>query len=34
MNISRSGFYKWLKNKDVLNNYEINRNDMCDLVEK
>ena len=28
MNISRSGYYKWLKTKDILNNYEINRNDI------
>ena len=28
MNISRSGYYKWLKNKDILNNYEINRRDL------
>ena len=34
MKVSRSGFYKWLKNKDILNNYEINRNDMCDLVKE
>ena len=25
MNVSRSGYYKWLKNKDILNRYEINR---------
>ena len=34
MNISRSGYYKWLKNKDKLNNYEINRNDMWELVKE
>ena len=34
MNVSRSGYYKWLKTKDILNNYEINRNDMCRLIEK
>ena len=27
MNISRSGYYKWLKTKDVLNQYEINHRD-------
>ena len=34
MKISRSGYYKWLKNKDILNNYEILRNDMCKLVKE
>ena len=34
MKVSRSGYYKWLKTKDVLNNYELNRNDMCDLVKE
>ena len=34
MNVSRSGYYKWIKTKDVLNNYEINRNDMCELVKE
>lgn len=33
MNVSRSGYYKWLKTKDILNNYQINRNDMCELVK-
>ena len=32
MNISRSGYYKWLKNKDILNNYEINRKDLGKLI--
>ena len=32
MNISRSGYYKWLKTKDVLNNYEINRKDLGKLI--
>lgn len=32
MNISRSGYYKWLKNKDVLNKYEINRKDLEPLI--
>ena len=32
MSVSRSGYYKWLKAKDILNNYEINRNDMCKLI--
>lgn len=25
MNVSRSGYYKWLKNKDLITNYETNR---------
>ncbi len=25
MNVSRSGYYKWLKNKNILNQYELNR---------
>lgn len=32
MSVSRSGYYKWLKTKDILNNYEINRNDICKLI--
>ena len=28
MNVSRSGYYKWIKNRDILNNYEINRKDL------
>lgn len=28
MKISRSGYYKWLKNKNILNQYEINRLNM------
>ena len=32
MNISRSGYYKWLKNKDKLNNYEIVRRDLGELI--
>ena len=33
MNISRSGYYKWLKNKDILNNYELNRRDLGELIK-
>ena len=33
MNISRSGYYKWLKNKDKLNRYEINRLEIEKLVK-
>ena len=33
MKVSRSGYYKWLKNKDILNNYEINRKDLGELIE-
>ena len=32
MNISRSGYYKWLKNKDILNQYEINRRELETLI--
>ena len=32
MNISRSGYYKWLKNKDKLNRYEINRIELEKLI--
>jgi len=32
MKISRSGYYKWLKNKDVLNQYEINRLKLEELI--
>ena len=34
MKVSRSGYYKWLKTKDVLNNNELNRKDMCELVKE
>jgi len=33
MNISRSGYYKWLKNKNILNNYEINRKDLGEIIK-
>ena len=33
MAISRSGYYKWLKNKNILNNYEINRKDLGNLIK-
>ena len=32
MNISRSGYYKWIKSKDILNRYEINRIDLELLI--
>lgn len=32
MKVSRSGYYKWLKNKDILNNYEINRKKLGELI--
>lgn len=32
MNVSKSGYYKWLKNKNVLNNYELNRRDLGELI--
>ena len=33
MNMSRSSYYKWLKNKNILNNYEINRRDLGELIK-
>ena len=33
MKVSRSGYYKWLKNKDNLNNYELNRKDLGNLIK-
>jgi len=32
MNISRSGYYKWLNSKDKLNQYEINRKNLEPLI--
>ena len=32
MKVSRSGYYKWLKDKDKLNQYEINRKDLGNLI--
>lgn len=32
MKVSRSEYYKWLKNKDILNNYEINRKKLGELI--
>ena len=32
MDISRSGYYKWLKTKDIKNYYEINREQLCELI--
>ena len=34
MKISRSGYYKWLKNKNILNQYEINRLNLANLKNK
>lgn len=33
MKVSRSGYYKWLKNKVILNNYELNRKDLGELIK-
>ena len=33
MKVSRSGYHKWLNNKDILNNYEIIRKDLWDLIK-
>ena len=32
MKVSRSGYYKWLKNNDILNNFEINRKSLGELI--
>lgn len=32
MNISRSGYYKWLRTKDILNRYELNRRTLGNLI--
>lgn len=32
--ISNGMYNNWLKTKDTLNQYEINRNDMCKLVKE
>ena len=34
MNISRSGYYKWLKNKNKLNRYEIDRLELGKLIRE
>ena len=34
MKVSKSGFYKWKNTKDVLNNYEINRRDLGELIKE
>lgn len=33
MKVSRSGYYKWLKNKDILNQFERNRLELKKLIE-
>ena len=33
MKVSKSGYYKWLKNKDILNQHEINRKNLGDLIQ-
>ena len=33
MNVSRSGYYKWLRDKDKLNQYEMNRKDLGNLIK-
>jgi len=32
MNVSRSGYYKWLKRKDTLNRYELQRENLKEIV--
>ena len=34
MNVSRSGYYKWLRHKDIKTNFDINREHMCELVKQ
>lgn len=34
MNVSRSGYYKWLKNREVLNRYEIDRLELEQLIKE
>lgn len=34
MKVSRSGYYKWLKTKDILNRYEINRRDLEQFIRQ
>jgi transposase InsO family protein len=34
MSISRSGYYKWLKNLEQLNSYEINRINLAEYIKK
>ena len=33
LKVSRSGYYKWLKNKYILNQYEIDRRDLAELIK-
>ena len=33
MNISRSGYYKWLESRDKLNRYEVNRLELSELIK-
>ena len=33
MKVSRSGYYKWFKNKNILNHYELNRKDLGELIK-
>lgn len=34
MEVSRAGYYKWLKRNSRLNQYEINRKDLTALLKK
>ena len=33
LKVSRSGYYKWLRNKDILNNYEFKRKHLGELIK-
>ena len=34
LKVSRSGYYKWFKNKDILNQYELDRKTLGELIVK
>ena len=34
MNVSRSGYYKWLSRKGKLNNYQKNRESLKEQIKK
>lgn len=34
MEVSRSGYYKWLKNKDTKRQYQLDREELCRLVKE
>ena len=34
MKVSRSGYYKWINNKDIKRQYQLNRDELCELVKE